>query len=159
MRTVQTNTPARLLLVALIIFPGFTGCARHVSTLTPAQNFTLSAKQTLALVADSNKAAQDAAIGIQSAGLMPVGVAREVVTYTVEVARIIQKANAAVDQGTTVEQRTQAVLDALNQITQLPPGVQAFIGSPGTTGQVASLINLLKQTIQLARALSAPKGN
>lgn len=152
------HSPGLLLLAAGIwLLAGLaitsTSCAKHVSTLTPSQNFLLSMDQSLDVLAHSNQAVGQVAEGLPS-GLIPASTQRDIVLYVQETAQVIQQAHTALSSGQTVQQRTTAVLAALNVIQQLPASVKAVTSNPQTNQTITNLANLIINSVELAKQLA-----
>jgi hypothetical protein len=136
-----------LLAIALLL----SGCVKHVSTLTPAQNITLSVDQALDVIARSNRAAAKATLELNTSKVLTDAETRAILGYNGEVDTVVLKALAA-NQASGTTDKVTAVMAALSAITQLPPEVKSYLSGPKANA-LASLAALIQSSISIAQGL------
>jgi endo-alpha-1,4-polygalactosaminidase (GH114 family) len=151
------KTLRSLALVACLTFGVLdtTSCVQRVP-LTTAQTVQLNSAQAIAVVAEANKSASTLVISLNAAKLLDDDTTREILNYTKTVA-IAGKAVVAVQQSSQSDQQKAAAVLALLQQLTLPAKVQSFVNQPGVSGEVATLVGLIRTTVTGVQAMIGGK--
>lgn len=132
-----------------------TSCVQRVP-LTATQTAQLNSAQAIGIIAQVNKQISSLAQQLNASGALTTETTRSILEYSTIVANAGKAATIVQQSSKTDTEKAMAVLALMKQLT-LPASLQAFVDAPGASGQVATLISLIKATVAQIQVLTGGK--
>lgn len=146
----------RAVLSAVILFAG-AGCAvKSASVLTPTQQISFTANQTLSAVAAIDKSLASDVIAISNTGAISKPLTNSVLSWQKLIAQQVIAAETIQRSGQTDAQKALAIKAAFASLP-LPADVKTLLGSTQTDQAVLGLITTIQSVQSLIAALTGGK--
>lgn len=134
------------------------GCATRPVNMNPTQSAEYTVAQSLAVLAESNKAATASAIKLNEIGVLPTPTTRAILKYTGKIATVDQAAIDVLKSGATWPDRSAAILKLIGDLKVLPPELSELLASPATDEGIKGLISIVQSIQMLIGTVSASTG-